>query len=280
MVDILVKKNNGELEKFDRDKLRDSLLRASASLLITDDVIKKVEKKLRPGMTTAQIYRIAFSLIHKKEKRTAYRYSLRRSILTLGPTGFPFEKFVARIFTLKGFTTMTGVVLKGKCVEHEVDVLAYNENEVAVMEVKFHNSIGIKTDTKVALYVKARFDDLQNNKIRLTTEDSRLPTRGILITNTKFTNNAEKYGRCANLGMISWDYPQNGNLYDLIDETGIHPLTALTSLSSSNKEELINKGYICCDQLSYAALKDIGLSQSKISKVQKEITLICEKPKN
>ena len=42
----------------------------------------------------------------------------------------------------------------GHCVEHEVDVMAWNENKLIIAEAKFHNAIGLKSDLKVALMLK------------------------------------------------------------------------------------------------------------------------------
>jgi Holliday junction resolvase-like predicted endonuclease len=276
--EIQIVKNTGESEPFDREKLRESLLRASASLLVTNDVIKQVEKTLKDGMTTSKIYDTAFALLKKKEKRTALRYSMKRSLLDLGPTGFPFEKFVAEIFKAKGYKTSVGIRLDGKCVDHEIDVLAYNETDLAIIEVKFHNSLSIKTDTKVALYVKARYDDMKDKAFRLEKELEMKPTRGILITNTKFTRNAEKYAKCNDLGMISWDYPQKGNLYDLINETKLHPITTVEVLKKHQMQVLIDKGFITANQLcaNPDILSNLKLSKKIHNEAISEAKSVCE----
>lgn len=279
MKEVIIKKSNGEEEIFDPEKLKRSLMRASASLLVTNDIITKVEKKLRPGMTTEQVYKIAFAMLKKKEKPTALRYSMRRSILNLGPTGFPFERFVSRIFEKKGFKTMVGPVLQGHCIRHEVDVVAWDARELILIEVKFHNLQSIKTDTKVALYVKARIDDLKTQEINLGSDRHMKPTRGIIVTNTKFTHNAERYAKCVELGMISWNYPEKGNLYDLIQQTDIHPVTVLTGLSKNQKRRLIDEDVITCGQLlsSPKLLNKFGLGHRKIADILREARMICEK---
>lgn len=279
MVDYLVKKNTGETEIFDREKLRTSLLNSSASIILTNEAIGKVEEKIHDGITTHEIYKIAFDFIKKKDIRTASRYAVKRSLLTLGPTGFPFEKFVARIFRKKGFQTLTGTMVRGKCVEHEIDLVAYNENEVIISEIKYHNDYGTKTDTKVALYVKARFDDVKSEKIQLPDGKFRLPTRGILITNTEFTETAEKYSKCADIELISWNYPAKGNLYSLIDETNAHPITVMITLTKAQKEFLINNEVICCDEIknNLEVLRKIVSDETKISNIIREAEIICEK---
>ena len=270
-------KNNGEFEDFSRDKLRESLLRASASILVTNDVISKVETKLREGMTTSEIYRVAFAFLKKNEKRTALKYSMKRSLLELGPTGFPFEQYVAEIFKAKGYKTKVGITLPGRCVSHEIDLIAYNDTDLILAEVKFHNSLTIKTDTKTALYVKARWDDMKEQIIRLEKGIEMSPTREILITNTKFTNTAEKYALCNQMGMISWDYPKKGNLYDLINETQLHPITTLSSLTNHQKKLLIQNDVITANQVykNPELIRKVGLSGNRARKIFQEAKLVC-----
>ncbi len=276
MIEVFVTKSNGELEPFDIGKLKQSLLNSNASIIVADEITTKVTKRIKKGDSTEKIYKSAFELLKTREKKTAMRYSLKRSLLNLGPTGFPFEQFIAKLFEAKGYDVQTGVMLMGKCIAHEVDNVISDEDDLILAEVKFHNSLSIKTDTKVALYVKARYDDLKQMEVSVKGV-KRLPTRGIIITNTKFTNNARKYARCVGLGMISWDYPEKGNLYDLIEETGLQPLTSMTSLSKREKEMLIENGVIDCADLdkSRQPLEEIGMSNSKINKVLKEVHEVC-----
>lgn len=275
---ILVEKSDGVAEPFNPLKLKKSLINSEASVVLANEIAEYVEGKIKDGMTTEEIYRIAFEKLKKTEIKTASRYSLRRSLLGLGPTGFPFEKFIAKILEHKNYKTRVGITLRGTCISHEVDVIASDGDDLMLVEVKFHNSLRMKTDTKVTLYVKARYDDLKEKEYQFFDKKMK-PTSGILITNTKFTNNAKKYSKCAGLNLISWDYPKKGNLYDLIEETGLQPITTLVSLSKAEKEKLIVNGLIDCSELkdNIKILQSIGISQSKINKIIKEVEEICVK---
>ena len=162
---ILIIKADGGKEYFDPQKLEISLLRAGASGVVADSILEAVQREIKPGMGTAHIYRYAFSLLGKKSKPIAINYSIRRSVMEMGPSGFPFERLIAEIFVAKGYKTTVDRKIAGKCTEHEIDVLAYNEKELHLIEAKFHNQLGLRTDTKVALYVKARYDDLKETEI-------------------------------------------------------------------------------------------------------------------
>ncbi len=273
MEPIYVLKANGTRELFDQKKLEFSLKRAGASSLVSNQIIAHVKAHLDKNITTHEIYKHSFELLHKDEQPVAIKYSLKRAIMELGPSGFPFEDFVAEIFRQKGYTAETGKIVRGFCVEHEVDVIAWNEEKLIMVEAKFHNELGIKSDLKVALYVKARFDDLRKMKYNYGGKERELD-EGWLITNTKFSSTAIEYGSCqGGLRMIGWNYPPTGNLHDMILESKLHPLTCLGSLNGREKKTLLDKGVVLCRTLmeNVELLDLIGLNDIKRKKVLDEI---------
>lgn len=270
---ISIIKADGTREPFDISKLTISLKRAGATEGAIEDTLSHVEHQLAEGMTTHEIYRKAFEFLDLAMKPIAVRYSLKRAIMELGPSGFPFEDFVAAIFREKGYETLTGQMVKGFCVEHEIDVVAWNEEKLIMVEAKFHNELGIKSDLKVALYVKARFDDLMKMKFNYGGKERNLD-EGWLITNTKFTSTAIEYGSCqGGLHMIGWNYPPHGNLHDMILESRLHPLTCLVSLTGREKKLLLDKGIVLCKTIhaNQELLRMIGLTEEKLKEVVKEI---------
>jgi len=275
--EVWVIKSTGEREQFSINKLRRSLTRSGADEETISRIIDHVIPELHNGMKTSQIYKHAYSILKKNKYPAAIRYSLRKAVMELGPSGFPFEKFVAEVLRRKGFTARTGVILPGFCVSHEVDVLMEKGDRHIFAECKFHNQQGIKTDVKVALYVHARFLDLQ--KAHDVKENSANKIHeGWLITNTKLTTDAVQYANCAGLTVIGWDYPEQGNLQDLILETGVHPLTFLSTLSQVEKNQLLEQGIVMCRDLknSPAPLRSIGFSDEQIDAVIKEVDQVCQ----
>ncbi len=269
---IYVLKADGTKEPFDVKKLEYSLKRAGASSKSVQDIIHHVSGHLKQDIRTHEIYKHAFELLHKEDKPIAIKYSLKKAISEFGPSGFPFEDFVAEIFRQKGFEAETGRIVKGFCVEHEVDVVAWNEKELIMVEAKFHNEGGTKSDLKVILYVKARFDDLRKMKFNYGHE--RELDEAWLVTNTKFTSTAIEYGSCqGGIRMIGWNYPPVGNLHDMIIESKLHPLTCLLSLNSREKKALLDQGVVLCKTLieNPDLLKALGLPDESTKKVVEEI---------
>ncbi|MDQ3076594.1 MAG: restriction endonuclease [bacterium] len=275
--DILITKANGQSEPFDIEKLGNSFKRAKVSKPVADQITHHILQELEEGMTTKEIYRHAFSLLHKLEHRTALRYSLRKAILDLGPSGFPFEQMVAEILKSLGYTTLTDQMVKGRCADHEVDVVAWKPGSLIMSEVKYHGQEGLKSDLKIVLYVKARFDDLSKMMHDYGTHPQEL-TEGWLVTNTKFTTTAIKYAECQNLKVIGWNYPLDGNLHDFIDAAQLHPLTCLHTLSEHDKKALLDRKIVLCKTLEEdkSILKSIGLSETNAEAVLEEIKMISQ----
>jgi Holliday junction resolvase-like predicted endonuclease len=277
MPKIYVTKSSGERELYDRKKLVASLKRAKAHKKTIDSIVGEIEGTLYDGITTTEIYKEAHNILKNKENNSAIKYSIRRSLLNLGPSGFPFERFIAQIYEAKGYKVKVGDVLQGKCIKHEIDVMAYNDKELILIEVKFHNQLGIKSDTKVALYVNARFDDLRDKEFSIGGKKRKM-TSAALITNTKFTHNSKRYMKCTGeIDMISFEYPSKGNLYQMIDETKVHPMTCVPLLTKKDKRNLMDKGIVDCYDLKNhkSLMESLGMPNSKINNIIKNIDNIC-----
>jgi hypothetical protein len=271
----IITKADGSTEPFSERKLLQSLSRAGASKDIQSRIVMQVESELKNGMTTEEIYRHAYELLNREGTHpAAARYSIKRAVLELGPSGFPFEQFVAEVLKAHGWKTKTDVSMTGRCAPHEVDVLATKGSVRAGIEVKFHNHAGLRTDVKDALYVHARFEDLKVSPYK----ESKV-TEGWLVTNTRFTRTAIRYGQCAGLSMLGWDYPRGRGLLELIEEAGVHPLTCLTTLTQAEKQRFLDKKVVLCKEIRSAqSLHDHGIAPSKIGTVLAEAAQVCVLP--
>jgi hypothetical protein len=273
---VIIIKASGEREPFDESKLRRSLLGAGAEPNIIEKILARVRLELRTDMTTTEIYRRAFDMLREYKPHIAARYSLKRAMMELGPSGHPFEKFVGEVLHSEGYKTEVNKIIQGICVTHEVDVVAEKEGRRAMIELKYHNALGIKTDIKIALYIQARFEDIDKSW-------QRHPDNGIklheawLMTNTKLTSDAIAYARCVGMKAIGWNYPEQGNLKELIERSGLHPISALTSLSRSEKEKLLDKGLVMCRDVK--ANKDvlslIGVGKDESDQIVAEADKLC-----
>ena len=277
---VSIIKSDGTRQLFEEEKLAGSLKHVGASPEAIDDVVDQIEREMHDGMTTADIYRRAFLLLHKHSAPAAAKYSVRRGMMELGPDGFPFEKFVARIFKMWGYDAVTDQTVFGTCVDHEVDVVAWKGDSLAMVEAKYHNESGMKSDLKVALYVKARFDDLSQNEFDYGGVKRKLSERWI-FTNTKFTDKAIKYGECSKMKLVGWNYPMKNSLHDIIGQNGLHPISSLTSLTHDQKKELIAKNVlVCIDLVGHPqSLEEIGIKGELAEKTLTEAQMVIEQGK-
>lgn len=274
---FLVKKQSGEKEAFSSEKLRQSLSRSGAS----QQLIEKVEKALYPlmyeGINTSEIYRKAFQLLRKFKRSSAARYSLKKAIMELGPSGYPFEHFIGALLQKLGYEVEVGKVVQGHCVQHEVDVIARDNSIQFMVECKYYNSQGKYCNVQVPLYIDSRFRDIEK-RWKTHQANQGLTFSGWVVTNTRFTNDAMAYGKCAGLHLVSWDFPRNQSLKDMIEHSGLFPVTVLTTLNAKQKRILLDQGIVLCRQISEkpGVLDTLGLTKPKINQVLDELDEVID----
>ena len=156
-------KASGEQELYSRQKLCNSLKATGAPKALVDRVCLVVEKEIRPGMTTQEIFLRTSRYLKKENPVLAAKYSLKQGIMQLGPSGFLFEQYVGAILREYGYTIKTNQMMKGKSrVFHEIDILASTKDTHYIIEAKYHNKRGVKTDVQVAMYMFARLLDIES----------------------------------------------------------------------------------------------------------------------
>ena len=273
---VEVKKYSGETVQFDRDKLISSLTNAGSGIELANEITQEVEKRLFDGISTKTIYQMAFKRLKKSRRTSASKYKIKKAIMELGPSGFPFEQFVSHIFNNDGYHTEVGVIMQGNCVAHEVDVVARKDNLCHISECKYHNSQKKVSDVKVPLYIDSRFRDIM---ARIKAEKGNGTIyKGWIFTNTRFTSDAIKYANCAGIQLISWDYPSGKSLKDRIRNSGLMPITALTTLTRREKTAILDKGIVLCRELfkQKNVLAEVGVARTRLSKVLEDLEELCE----
>ncbi|NKI25743.1 ATPase [Arenibacter sp. 6A1] len=269
---------SGEKASFSLENLHNSLKNSGADEALINQIVDRVFDELYEGITTAEIYNRAFAILKSKESVFASRYKLKKAIYELGPTGFPFERFVGDILKYSGYTVTIGSIMQGVCVTHEIDVLAEKNGELNLIECKFHGQEGRNCNVKIPLYIQSRFLDVKGHW--KTKKESHKPLKmGWVVTNTRFTEDAISYGKCVGLYLLSWDYPKGDGLKDRIDRLGLYPITVSTLLSNREKQFLLSRDLVLCRQLmeDKFLLDHLGVSVARKKKILKEVQLLCGK---
>ncbi len=269
-MDIKVIKSSGELVDYDSSKLESALVRAGVKKTDLPKIIEKIEEGLYNGISTKKIYQIAYKVLKSKSKNIAGKYRLKKAVLDLGPSGYPFEKFVGRLLERSGYEVQVDVTVPGKCVTHEIDVIGIKDGKKVYIECKFHKD-SRKNDVKIPLYIHSRFLDVES-VLREKYPDENFKFQGIIVTNTRFSEDAIAYAKCEGLKLIGWDYPSYDSLKDWIDRSGLHPITSLTSLTKKAKSFLLENDIVLLRELieSHQILQKIGLNTREINLALKE----------
>ncbi|MDY0779323.1 restriction endonuclease [Tenacibaculum sp. IB213877] len=273
---IEIIKTSGEKVKFSLTKLRASLLRSGADKKTVERILDTVRDELYQGISTKEIYNRAFALLKKKASHFASKYKLKRAIYELGPTGFPFERFVAAILQYSGYKTQLNAIVQGNCVTHEIDVVAQKEDETHIIECKFHSEEGITCNVKIPLYIHSRYNDVKQHWKKNANNVTNLGD-GWVVTNTRFTKDAIQYGNCVGLYLLSWDFPEGNAIKDRIDRLGLYPITVSTLLTEREKQFLLSRDVVLCRQLIGDAffLDHLGVSEIRKERILNEISALC-----
>jgi hypothetical protein len=296
MNQIVIKANEKE-EDFNKDKLDASLLKAGASSQLSASAADEVDRQFKNRMNSDEIYNLALDHIRKSDPMVALKYTLKRAIMSLGPAGFIFEKYVAKILEQNGYRTeMPQQVLSGFCVDHEVDIIAKRKDENLMIECKFHNISGNQSDIKTALYINSRFLDLKkgwdnrnysgndnNSSDNKNNSDNKLSktyyfTGAWLFTNTKCTSDAIKYANCSGMKITAWNYPENESLQFYIESKKLYPITILSTLSQNHKKKLFDNNILTIKELVAFQIEDLmkllSLDDHYAAKILDEIGLL------
>jgi hypothetical protein len=271
----IIKKADGSEEPFFEGKLLSSLghvgVQEQDRSKILNEVLHRIQSKNHAHeTTTSDIYEETLSLLKETSGAMAARYSIKRAVLALGPSGFPFERYIAEVLKAHGAKAVkTDVILNGMCVPHEVDVVATLNGKRIGIESKFHNSLGIKTDIKDMLYVHARYHDLTSARNAPVDE-------GWLVTNTRFTSQATQYAMCSGMKAIGWDYPKNLGIQKLIESAGLHPITSLVSLTTEEHQSLLKRNIVLVRDIAQNPkyLSDIGIYGERAQAISDEAAAV------
>lgn len=277
MENFIITKASGEKVTYSSQKLSKSLERSGANTETINAIIKEVESQLYNGITSKKIYRIAFELLKKYSKPVAAKYKLKQAIMELGPSGYPFEKFIGEIMKYQGFQTQVGQIVSGVCVNHEIDVIAEKDEKHFMVECKYHNSRGTICDVKIPLYIQARFKDVEQQWINLPGHGTKFH-QGWVVTNTRFSDDAIRYGICVGLHLVGWDFPKHGSLKEQIDVSGLYPITCLNTLTLGDKQQLLDHKIVLCKEIcdNPNLLSEYGINANRIDSILKEAQLLCE----
>ncbi|TFB09107.1 hypothetical protein E3V08_01215 [Candidatus Atribacteria bacterium MT.SAG.1] len=224
---------NGEKEQFSFQKVYNSARRVGASRDLAQDIARVIRKKAYPGIKTSEIFSKVTKMLYSKTPKAALRFNLKKGMKRLGPTGFPFEKFVGEILKKLGYNVKINQYLAGHCIRsYEIDFVAQKGNIIYIGECKYRNLPGEKVHSRDALTSYARFSDICNGPFSKSKEHQNFEIKTMMVTNAKFTKKTLDYCECMGIDALGWRYPKTQGLEYLIEKNKLYPITILPGLNS------------------------------------------------
>lgn len=274
-----VKKYSGELVEYNPNSLKYSLSKSGANESEVNQVFKKIEHQLFDGISTRELYEIAFDQLKNVKNTFAARYSLKKALRDLGPEGFYFEKWVSKIYQEDGYQAVTGKTLQGHAVTHEIDVIAVKESKMLAIECKFRNDIDAKISVTTPMYFMSRIKDLEGLSYTVFKEELMI-SEGWLVTNAYFTSDSIKFAEYHKMNLLSWDYPKDNSLKVKVDNNGEYPITCLTSLTDTDKSILLKTQCILVKDVlrNPKCLQEINVDNHKKKRILLEAKELTNSP--
>jgi len=275
MAQIFVRKGDGSTEQLDYNKIRHALRRAGASRALADEIVDGMVPRLYQNIPTGEIYRMAHQMLSEMKPGAAARFGLRNALLKLGPEGHAFETFMGSLLRGRGYQTALRQTLQGRCIQHEIDVVAWRGEyggkpaTKCIVECKFHNSPHMLCHIQSALYTWARFLDVRERNPDIKD--------GWLATNTKFSSDVIAYADCVGLKLLGWSFPKDESIQVRIEENKLYPITLLPRVDRRIFSALHEAGIITVKELLSAPeerLRECRLSQREIEVLEKEAKMV------
>jgi hypothetical protein len=243
-------------------------MRMGANRQIAEKISDKVEEKVYDGISTKNILQSIFKFLRAFKPTIKHLLDLKKG-LSLMDSKPEFEIFIQILLRENGYEVTPNKIIRGKCVEHEVDAIVMKDNVTSFVEVKHHSKYHIQTGLDEARIARAVFEDVSEasdlglNNLKLN--------NAMIVTNTKFSEHAQRYGKCRDIIQIGWSTPRDKSLQDMIEKNKLHPLTCLKGLDKNLKRKLVAEGILLLKQLSEEKpeklAKKIGVSTSIITNI-------------
>jgi len=263
-------KYSGGIEPFEPQKIEYTIQEAGGSKKLAQEAVEEVKKNFHKNMKTEEILNLLLKFL-EKEPGVSERYDLKRAIMSLGPSGFPFETFFAHILNNYGYKTKVGEKLIENNIVYEIDIIAQKiHGKKFMIECKYHNKLGTMTKIHHAEKTYRRF-------LKLKRYNFYQPW---LATNTKCSSDTINYSKKVNLKITSWAYPKEESLRVFIERKKLYPITILKSLPNGIKEKLYNsKILIAKDLLKYDVKKLVqmtGLTEKETIEIIQKVKEILK----
>lgn len=259
-------KADGSRQLFDREKIVRTCLRMGANRHIAEEIAGKIETRIYDGIETEKILKKIFRLLRRFQPVMKHLTDLRKSLSLMNPKP-EFERYVQIVLREDGYEVSPSQIIRGRCVEHEVDAIARKDGTTYFVEVKHHYNHHTSTGLDESRIARAVLEDVTEG-FELGLTDLKID-RAMIVCNTKYSDHARRYGECRGILQIGWSSPPYHGLQEMIEEKKLHPITCLKGLEKETREKLTSGGIILMKHLTEEDPEELrertGMSVSHLS---------------
>jgi len=259
---VFVTKADGTKQIFDKEKVVRTCRRMGATKEIAEIIVKKIEMNIYNGIETSKILRMIFSQLRKYKSAIEHLIDLRQALSLIKPAP-DFERFIQILLSEHGYEVTPNQIIRGRCVEHEVDAIARKNGETYIVEVKHHFKYHTPTGLDVSRIARAVFEDVVEG-FSLGLNNLKID-KAMVVCNTKLSEHAKRYVECRGIHHIGWSSPPGRDLQTMIEKKQLYPITYLKGLHTITKEQLVAAGIILLKQLTTKDPKELR-SETRIPK--------------
>jgi hypothetical protein len=271
---VLVTKADGSKQLFDEEKIVRTCLRMGASREDALQIVQQVEGRLYEGISTRKILQMIYSLMRKQKPAVKHLFDLKYGISLMEPKP-EFEAFIRILLVHSGFKVEPNTILRGLCGEHEADAIATRDGMTHFVEVKHHNSYHALTGLDESRIARAILEDVTEGYSHGLS--SIKIDRAMIVTNTRYSEHAMKYGRCRDILQVGWSSPEFFGLREMVEKHKLYPLSCLRGISAKVRLRLVEAGVVVIKQLLE---QDLRYLERKTELPRETILSIMEKARH
>ena len=271
---VLVTKADGSKQLFDEEKIVRTCLRMGASREDALQIVQKVEGRLYEGIATRKILQMIYSLMRKQKPAVKHLFDLKYGISLMEPKP-EFEAFIRILLVHSGFKVEPNTILRGLCGEHEADAIATRDGMTHFVEVKHHNSYHALTGLDESRIARAILEDVTEGYSHGLS--SIKIDRAMIVTNTRYSEHAMKYGRCRDILQVGWSSPEFFGLREMVEKHKLYPLSCLRGISAKVRLRLVEAGVVVIKQLLE---QDLRYLERKTELPRETVLSIMEKARH
>ncbi len=262
---IYVTKADGATQLFKREKVVNTCLRMGATKAVAESIASKIEAKIYDGIETRKILQMIFRYLRKYKPVIKHQVDLRKALSLLNPAP-EFEHYIQVLLNENGYEVTPNQIVKGRCVEHEIDAIARKNGKTCLVEIKHHYNYHTTTSLDVSRISRAIFEDVTEG-YDLGLNDLKIDF-SMIVCNTKLSEHARRYANCRGIGHIGWGSPRNHDLQTMISKKKLYPITLLKRLNSQDRHQLTSNRVILLkdliDKNPSELRKQTGISKEKL----------------